>query len=264
MSAIYLLVRADDIGMAHNANEACMHTFREGIARSVELMAPCAWFMEAVRLLDACPEYDVGVHLTLTSEWENIKWGPLTAASSLVTDAGYFCTTLRSRKEGVKGLLDLDWDITEVEAELRAQIERVLVHVPHASHLSGHMGLMWVDERIGAVCSKLEEEYGLGVDMEGFERFAGFGSRSQSLAPEQKVELLRENLQRLGWGRWLFIEHPAFQCAEARALGHAGYDNVAVDREGVARAWTDKRVQEIIRERNIQLVGYTDVKKGLV
>ena len=83
MSAIYLLVRADDIGMAHNANEACMHTFREGIARSVELMAPCAWFMEAVRLLDACPEYDVGVHLTLTSEWENIKWGPLTAASSL-------------------------------------------------------------------------------------------------------------------------------------------------------------------------------------
>jgi hypothetical protein len=39
---------------------------------------------------------------------------------------------------------------------------------------------------------------------------------------------------------------------------------VAVDREGVARAWTDKRVQEIIRERNIQLVGYTDVKKGLV
>lgn len=263
MSSTYLLVRADDIGMAHSINEACMHVFREGIARSVELMAPCPWFMEAARLLRDCPAYDIGVHLTLTSEWQNIKWGPLTAAPSLVTEAGYFCSALQSREEGINGLLDLNWDLAEVEAELRAQIERVLAHVPHASHMSGHMGLQRVDERIGAVCAKLEDEYGLAVDTGAFARFAGFGEKSQSLMPQEKTRTLRRSLQNLGPGRWLFVDHPAFERAETRAFGHAKYNNVAVDREGVTRAWTDAQVREIIGDRDIKLVSYADVKKGL-
>jgi predicted glycoside hydrolase/deacetylase ChbG (UPF0249 family) len=163
MSDTYLLVRADDIGMAHGVNEACIHAHCEGIARSVELMAPCPWFTEAARLLGENPGYDVGVHLTLTSEWENCKWGPLTRAPSLVTEEGYFCRTFWRRKEGDEVFGDLDWKIEEVEAELRAQIEKVLKHVPHASHLSGHMGLKRIDERVGEVYERLEAEYGLEV-----------------------------------------------------------------------------------------------------
>ena len=67
---ICLLVRADDIGMAHAGNAACIEVYEQGICRSVELMVPCPWFAEAVELLRAHPEYDVGVHLTLTSEWQ--------------------------------------------------------------------------------------------------------------------------------------------------------------------------------------------------
>ena len=66
-----MLVRADDIGSAHANNTACLDVFTKGICRSVELMAPCPWFSEAVKLLQAHPEYDVGVHFTLTSEWDN-------------------------------------------------------------------------------------------------------------------------------------------------------------------------------------------------
>ncbi|MEE3257824.1 MAG: ChbG/HpnK family deacetylase [Candidatus Latescibacterota bacterium] len=262
MSEIYVLVRADDIGMEHGVNEACIHAFRAGIARSVELMAPCPWFAEAARMLAECPDYDVGVHLTLTSEWDNLKWGPMTAAPSLVMESGYFCQTFWPR-EGVEVFRDLDWKIEEVEQELRAQIEKVLKHAPHASHLSGHMGLRRVDERIGAVYERLEAEYGLVVDVGAFARFAGFGAESRELTPEEKTEALRANLTDLGPGKWLFIDHPAFDAAEIQALGHPGYGGVALDRAGVTRAWTDAQVQAIIHQRGIQLVSYADVEKGL-
>ena len=87
---IYLLVRGDDIGSSHAANVGCMASYQQGIMRSVELMPPCPWFPEAVKMLQQNPDLDVGIHLTLTSEWEHMKWGPLTKARSISDDDGYF------------------------------------------------------------------------------------------------------------------------------------------------------------------------------
>jgi len=95
---IYLLVRADDIGSSQAANGACMAVFTQGIARSVEIMAPCAWFPEAVKRLQAQPSYDVGVHLVLTSEWETIKWRPLSDAKSLVNEVVIFVPALAAAR----------------------------------------------------------------------------------------------------------------------------------------------------------------------
>jgi predicted glycoside hydrolase/deacetylase ChbG (UPF0249 family) len=80
---IRIVFRADDIGSSHTANLACIDAYKNGVARSVEIMVPCAWFLEAVKMLKEVPGYDVGIHLTMTSEWENIKWGPITNAPSL-------------------------------------------------------------------------------------------------------------------------------------------------------------------------------------
>src|SRR5271165_6868571 len=87
---IRLLVRADDMGVAQSVNEACIKSYKEGIVRSVEVIVPGPWFLDAVRLLKENPDLDVGVHLTLTSEWERVKWRPLTNAPSLVDADGYF------------------------------------------------------------------------------------------------------------------------------------------------------------------------------
>ncbi|WP_052308883.1 ChbG/HpnK family deacetylase [Runella slithyformis] len=65
---IRLIVRSDDIGFCHTANEACMKVYTDGISRSVEIPAIVPWFMKAVKMLKARPEYDVGVHLCLTAE----------------------------------------------------------------------------------------------------------------------------------------------------------------------------------------------------
>jgi len=115
--AIKLVVRADDIGSCHTANLACIQVYREGIARSVEVQVPCPWFNEAARMLRENPGYDVGVHLTLTSEWENYKWGPLTQAPSLVDAQGHFfpMTSQRADFPPGTGFLESGWKIEEVE-----------------------------------------------------------------------------------------------------------------------------------------------------
>src|SRR3982751_1129935 len=90
---IRLVVREDDMGVAQAVNEACIQCYREGIARSVEVIVPGPWFLDAVRMLKENPGLDVGVHLCLTSEWARVKWRPITRAPSLVDPDGYFFPT---------------------------------------------------------------------------------------------------------------------------------------------------------------------------
>lgn len=266
-SAITLLVRADDIGFSHAANLACMEVYHRGICRSVELMAPGPWFAEAVALLRATPTYDVGVHLTMTSEWDNLKWRPISGAKSIVDADGYFYTRYRKR-EGYPDepvIEECGWTPEDVEMEFRAQIELIRKHIPWVSHLTNHMGYLRDNEVFRGIVEKLTAEYDLGVDLtaHGFERFRGFGDDSQARTSAEKIELLRENLASLQPGRWIFVDHPALDHPESRAIHHAGYENVAVDRQGVVDAWTDARVLEIIAERGIQLVSYGDVRRGV-
>ena len=106
--SINLLIRGDDIGSSHTANVACIESYKNGIMRSVELMVPGPWFPEAVRLLNENPGLDVGVHLVVTSEWNDIKWRPLTCCPSLVDKDGYFYPMIWQRKDfpaGTKRLL---------------------------------------------------------------------------------------------------------------------------------------------------------------
>lgn len=264
--SITLLVRADDAGFSHAGNLACIDVFNRGICRSVELMAPCPWFREAVALLQENPSYDVGVHLTMTSEWDNYKWGPLSGATSIVAEDGYFHTRYRKRDDYPDELVfeDGDWTPEDVEKEFRAQIELVSKHIPWVSHLTNHMGYLRDDAAFSEIVERLAAEYDLAVDVSalGFERFRGFGENSQALSSAEKVQTLRRNLEELQPGRWLFVDHPAYDHPETRAIHHAGYENVAEDRQGVVDAWTDAEALRIIADRGIRLVSYSDIRNG--
>ncbi|HNX80024.1 MAG TPA: ChbG/HpnK family deacetylase, partial [Prolixibacteraceae bacterium] len=85
-----LIVRGDDMGSSQASNDASIAAFKNGIETSVEVMVIGPWFPEAVKLLKENPGLDVGVHLTITSEWDNIKWRPLTNCPGLTDNNGYF------------------------------------------------------------------------------------------------------------------------------------------------------------------------------
>ena len=103
-----LIVRGDDMGYSHSGNEAIMASSVRGVQSSIEISAPSPWFPEAARMLEALPAVDVGVHLALTSEWDNVKWRPLTAAPSLRDADG---VVFLKRPE-------LPWDANQVIAAL--------------------------------------------------------------------------------------------------------------------------------------------------
>ncbi len=258
-NTIYLLIRADDIGSFRAANEACIESYQSGIARSVELMPPCAWFPEAVKLLNENPGYDVGIHLTLTSEWSNVKWRPLTHCPGLTDADGFFFPMVWKNDNFPAGssISESNWTIGEIEQELRAQIELSLKHVPHISHLSSHMGFTSLDPKIGELIDKLAKEYNLEVNMEGFQRFSGWG---RDLTAEERIDMFCENLGKLTPGKYLFVEHPAKDTPEMQTVGHTGNENVATDREWVTRVFTSEKVKETTRRKGIKLVSYADYK----
>jgi chitin disaccharide deacetylase len=107
-------MRADDMGVALGVNEACVRACKDGIARSVEVIVPDPWFRDAVQRLQAIPEIDVGVHFCLTSEWDRVKWRPLSASPGLADKDGYFHATTR-------GCLEAKSAPEDIERELRAQ-----------------------------------------------------------------------------------------------------------------------------------------------
>ncbi len=256
---IYLVVRTDDIGSFHAANLACIETYQNGIAQSVELMAPCAWFLEATKMLNKNPGFDVGVHLVLTSEWSNVKWRPLTHCPSLVDTDGYFFPMVWKNGNFSAGssIQESNWKLDEIEQELRAQIEVSLKYLPRISHISTHMGFNNLDPKIAELVNKLAKEYKLDVNMEGVKRFSGW---TKNEAFEDRIVKFCENLEKLTPGKYLYVEHPGYEGGEMEAVGHKGYENVATDREWVTRVLTSEKVKEAIQKNNIQLISYKDLK----
>ncbi len=262
-SQISLLIRGDDIGSSHTANIACIDSYKNGIMRSVELMVPGPWFPEAVRLLNENPGLDVGVHLVITSEWNNIKWRPLTCCPSLVDKDGYFYPMIWQREDFPKGtaLKEAPWKIEEIEAEFRAQIEMARRHVPHVSHLNCHMGCEGCDPQIGALVKRLAIEYGLNINPrdKGFRSIALWDRNDTTSAA--RIESAVKTMRNLKPGKYLFIDHPGYDTPEMRAIWHTGYENVAVDRDAVSRVFTSNEVKKTISEMGINLVSYKELSK---
>jgi predicted glycoside hydrolase/deacetylase ChbG (UPF0249 family) len=116
-----LIVRSDDMGAFHSVNVACIEAFKNGIETDIELMVVTPWFPEAVRMLRENSGVDVGLHLTITSEWDNIKWRPLTHCPSLIDHNGYFFPMMgANRAYPGQAITENRWDIAEIEQEFRA------------------------------------------------------------------------------------------------------------------------------------------------
>ncbi|MDH4089731.1 MAG: ChbG/HpnK family deacetylase [Cyclobacteriaceae bacterium] len=150
-----LIVRGDDMGFSHAGNEALIKTMKEGIETSIEVIVPSPWFPEAVKLLQENPTVDVGIHLALTSEWDNIKYRPVSNCPSLTDEDGYFFPMIWPNKNYPgKALVEHSWTMSDIEKELRAQIELALRKVPNITHISGHMGCHNMSPEVGALAKK--------------------------------------------------------------------------------------------------------------
>lgn len=133
-----LILHVDDAGMSHESDEGVEKAINEGVSTSTSVMMPCPWVPEIVKFIKEHPNTDAGLHLTLTSEWDNYRWGPLSGRSTvpgLVDKQGALWPSV----EAVYFHASAD----EVDKEIRAQLERALSMGFKPTHLDSHMGTLF-------------------------------------------------------------------------------------------------------------------------
>jgi len=248
------------MGYSHSGNEALIKCYKEGIQTSIEIIVPSPWFPEAVKMLKQNPAVDVGVHLALTSEWDNIKWRPLTDCPSITDSNGYFYPMVYPNKNYPRqAILENHWRIGDVEKELRAQIEMALKHIPWVSHFSAHMGCTNLNADVKALTKKLAKEYKIPVDPEPGE-IISISYQGPRKTSEEKIQSFIAMLEKLEAEKtYLFVDHPGLNGEELRAVHHIGDEEVAADRQGVTDLFTNEKVKALIKQKGIQLIGYKDL-----
>ena len=255
-----LLVNCDDLGSTHAANVGVYECLREGLATSATLMVPCPWAREAAARYRG---EDVGVHLTLNSEWDEYRWGPITHAPSLVDGDGGFPRTI----EEVFDHADLD----EVRRECRTQVERAILWGFDVSHLDSHMGPLQLRPEFFDIYLELAVDFGLPLRLSGAssERVIGFpfrrlASEDGVVFPDRFIHLLgagvrdafEKVLSDLRPGVTEVLAHPAVDSDELRASS-PDWPRRVDDHAVLTR---DHAYRSLIERVGAVLIGYRELR----
>jgi chitin disaccharide deacetylase len=223
-----VVLHADDIGMCAASVDAYRELITHGILSSASVMVPCGWFPAVAEVYrDAVTPPDIGVHLTLTSEWANYRWGPLTGTSAegLCDAAGYFHALAADVHERARE--------PSLYAELRAQMERARQAGIDITHVDTHMLALWHPAVIGSY-ARISREYGVpwfvaqNSPEEALERL-GRGDRADMLVfdawgelplneSKNRLDTAKHRLDALPVGLSYFLSHPAKDSPELRAI----------------------------------------------
>lgn len=151
-----LILHADDLGVSHSVNAASFEALDKGDITSASIMMPTPWVTEVAAYAKAHPNADLGLHLTLTSEWDTYRWGSVESNNnvpSLHDSTGTFPNDVPTVATRAK--------LNEVERELRAQIDRAMALGIRPTHLDSHMGALFANAELMATYVKVAREYRL-------------------------------------------------------------------------------------------------------
>jgi chitin disaccharide deacetylase len=267
-----LIVHADDLGMAHSVNAAAIKAFKTGLVNSGSIMVPCPWLSEIATYARANPQADLGLHLTLTSEWTSYRWGPVLpkeSVGSLLDKDGYFYLTETEAASHA--------DPKQVEIEIRAQIARARAFGIVPSHLDSHMGTLYQNKALFEVLLRVARENKLPVriartwfsetdflpsvlnpDDVFIDRIIDI---NPSVAAENWSKFYAEALQRLEPGITEVVIHVAYDDAEMRAATLDHPDWGAAWRQRDLDFFTSEAFRKLLQENQIKLVTWKEIGK---
>jgi hypothetical protein len=151
-----LIIHADDVGMCHSVNEATVKALEIGIVTSGSIMVPCPWFPEIAAYCREHPQVDLGIHVTLTSEWKYYRWrpvSPIDQVPGLVDEEGYLWRSVEDVVEHATP--------EEVEREIRAQIQRAIDFGIKPTHIDTHMGTVYASPQFFKAYCKVAQEFNI-------------------------------------------------------------------------------------------------------
>jgi hypothetical protein len=265
-----LIVHADDLAVAHSVDSASFDALEKNAVTSASIMMPCPWTSEVAAFAKAHPDADLGLHLTLTSEWKTYRWGPVASSDrvpSLLDPAG----TLWSDTPLVAQHAKPD----EAEREIRSQVERALALGIHPTHLDTHMGSAFATPEIFAAYVKVAHQYHLpflAVKIPGAERF---------LAAVSPNDVVLDGLVMAGagqpadqWSNFYLNAIENLKPGLTQMIVHLGHDDaelqaVMVDHPDYGSAWrqrdydfiTGPEFKQSLQDNHVILVKWRDLGK---
>jgi len=272
-----LIIHADDGGLCHSVNRAIIDALKVEIVTSTSLMAPCPAFDEIADYFSNNPQYDVGVHFTLTCGYTYKPWGPVAGKDkvpSLVNAGGYFWSTV----EQVLANADPD----DIATELRAQVERFLQSGIKPTHLDSHRGILFQNFDLLEIYIKLGMEYkipplllkpnettlmsaekqGIKIDQEKIGRLMEMGLLlldqlymidENDLSFNERENQYHQTIKQIPPGVRQLIIHPGYDDPELNRLtGNGKYRNNDLT------IFTDSRIKNLITEENINLINWKE------
>jgi chitin disaccharide deacetylase len=263
-----LIIHGDDLGVAHSVNRATFEALSSGAASSASIMVPCPWFTEVVELARANPDADLGIHLTLTSEWKNYKWPPLTGqVAGLVDPAGYMWADVPSVTRNAKP--------EDVEKEIRLQIDRVLKAGIRPTHIDSHMGTLF-NPAFFEIYTRVAREYGLPYFVPAFARTSQevgrfiqegdvvidhFVMAMPNVQPDKWMEFYTGVLRDLKPGVTQMIVHFAYDDAEMQAIAAGQQPFGSAWRQGDLDVISSEAFRNTLRNNQITLIGWRELQK---
>ena len=272
-----LIIHADDAGLCQSENLATIDALKNGLVNSYSIMVPCPGYREITEFAINNPQYDYGIHLTLTCEWKNFKWGPISPlleVSNLVDKHNHF----HSNKEDFIANV---WNLHEIKMELKAQIDRSLENGLKPSHLDCHMYTLGLKQDLFNLYKELGREYGLPVFISD-QLISSFG-----FDPEQFMEVndliisntilgnyeafssgtlkeyYKEELNNVKEGLNIFLLHCAYDNDEMK--------NICFDHPNFGSKWrqidldfiNSNTCKELIEKNHIELITWGQIKEVL-
>ena len=276
-----VIIHTDDIGMCQASVIAFADLWAFGLISSGAVMVPCPWFLEAARFGRENPEVDLGVHVTLTSEWTTYRWGPISTrnpASGMVDQQGFFYpSSVEAQAHG---------DPDAVRLEIETQIEKALANGMGVTHVDTHMGTvaslkflpsyleLALKYGLPPMVMRLEREGWLGMGFDEsmaemaalvvtqleadgvplLDRISGL-ELDRAKTRDERIAYAKEVFDEIGPGITHFIIHPSIDTPELRAITPDWPYRVA-DYE----AFKSEELCDYLQESGIKIIGYRAIQ----
>lgn len=266
-----LIVHADDLGVAHSVDIASFDALNKNAVTSASIMVPCAWLTEVASYAKEHPDADLGLHLTLTSEWKVDRWGPVESknkVASLLDPSGYLWAETGLAARNIKP--------EEAEREIRVQIERAIALGIHPTHLDSHMGVLFATPELFGVFVRVAHDYKLP-----FLAVKVSDERSKLLTLLSEKDVVLDSLVMAspavrpeGWKEFYTGAIKNLKPGLTEMIVHLGHDDaelqaVTLDHPDFGSAWrkrdynfvTSSEFRKAVEENHVILIKWKDLKK---
>jgi predicted glycoside hydrolase/deacetylase ChbG (UPF0249 family) len=269
-----LIVHGDDLGVAHSVNRATIKALESGGISSASIMVPCPWLPEIAAYARSHPQADLGLHLTLTSEWQLLRWAPVLGRErvpTLVDSDGYLYP---SESQAAARM-----DVREAENEIRAQIARARAFGIEPTHLDSHMGTLYQNRALFEVLMKVAHENKVPVRLSkeqfGHSQFMPAVLRPDDIVANQIISI-EADVKAADWSKYYTEAIRGLQPGLTVMIVHLASDDeemkgVTFEHPNWGAAWrqrdfdfvTSEAFRRVLQENHVKLITWREVGKLL-